>query len=189
MPFADLERDVEGEPVEGHLTIASFGWWTRRFADAGMTRRPDVEARIYADIEPAGLTPWWNLYVFAAPRGTEAIAVAREPERDLVSLGLHHPLYGELSPVAWLAVWPGYRISCGVPQITYSEFEHLSFERPRAGVLLVTLDRPGGPERRGRADAQRDVRGLGADRRGRRRVGVRRHGRRHGPSAPAAISR
>jgi enoyl-CoA hydratase len=29
-----------------------------------------------------------------------------------------------------------------VPKITYGEFEHLSFSRPRAGVLLVTLDRP-----------------------------------------------
>ena len=34
------------------------------------------------------------------------------------------------------------RISCGVPKITYSEFEHLSFERPSPGVLVVTLNRP-----------------------------------------------
>ncbi|MGO9342122.1 MAG: class I SAM-dependent methyltransferase [Acidimicrobiales bacterium] len=91
---ADLERDVDGEPVEGHLTIASFAWWTRQFAAAGMTRRPDIESRIYADIEPAGLTPWWNLYIFSVPGASEAIATAREPERDLVSLGLRHPLYG-----------------------------------------------------------------------------------------------
>ncbi len=93
IPFGDLERDVDGEPVEGHLTIASFGWWTRQFANAGMTRRPDIEARIYADIEPAGLTPWWNLYVFSAAGASEAIAAAREPDRDLVSIGLRHPLY------------------------------------------------------------------------------------------------
>jgi SAM-dependent methyltransferase len=94
VPYEDLERDIDGEPVEGHLTIASFAWWTRQFAQAGMTRRPDVEARIYTDIEPAGLVPWWNLYVFSAPGASEAIAAARQPDRDLVSLGLHHPLYG-----------------------------------------------------------------------------------------------
>lgn len=33
-------------------------------------------------------------------------------------------------------------VSCGVPQIEYGDFQHLSFERPRPGVLLVTLDRP-----------------------------------------------
>ncbi len=92
--YADLERDVDGDPVEGHLTIASFGWWTRQFASAGMTRRPEIESRIYADIEPAGLTPWWNLYVFSVPGADEAVATARQPECDLVELGLRHPLYG-----------------------------------------------------------------------------------------------
>ena len=37
---------------------------------------------------------------------------------------------------------PGHHVSCGVPNISYSEFQHLSFERPRPGVLLVTLNRP-----------------------------------------------
>lgn len=93
VPYEDLARDVEDAPVEGHLTIASYRWWTRQFESAGMIRRPDIEARIHADIEPAGLAPWWNLYVFAVPDARDELAAAREPERDLVSLGLRHPLY------------------------------------------------------------------------------------------------
>lgn len=93
VPEEDLARDSEGHPVEGHVSIAAFAWWTRRFADAGFARRPDIERRIYADIEPAGLAPYWNLYVFAAPGADEAIAEPRSPERSLVELGLRHPLY------------------------------------------------------------------------------------------------
>src|SRR3984957_18466850 len=36
----------------------------------------------------------------------------------------------------------GGHVSCAVTHDKYSDFEHLSFERPRPGVLLVTLDRP-----------------------------------------------
>jgi SAM-dependent methyltransferase len=93
VPFEDLARDVDGAPVEGHLTIASFGWWARQFEAAGMRRRTDVEVRIHKDIAPAGLAPWWNLYVFAVQGAPEEIAVARDPDRDLVSLGLSHPLF------------------------------------------------------------------------------------------------
>jgi SAM-dependent methyltransferase len=94
VPYEDLARDVDGAPVEGHLTIASYRWWTRQFENAGMARRPDIEARIQSDIEPAGLAPWWNLYVFAVPDAPEELAHARDPMRDLVALGLRHPLYG-----------------------------------------------------------------------------------------------
>ncbi|MHB8593501.1 MAG: class I SAM-dependent methyltransferase [Acidimicrobiales bacterium] len=91
----DLERDAMGNPVEGHLTIASFGWWTERFADAGFERRPDVERRVYADIEPAGLPRFWNVYVFSVPGAKEEIAQVRSPDRTLVELGLSHPLYAD----------------------------------------------------------------------------------------------
>lgn len=97
VPEEDLARDSEGKLVEGHVCIAAFAWWTQRFADAGFTRRPDIERRIYADIEPGGLTPYWNLYVFAAPGADEAIAEPRSPERSLVELGLRHPLYAVCS--------------------------------------------------------------------------------------------
>lgn len=93
VPYEDLARDARGEPVEGHLTIASYRWWTERFAEAGCTRRPDVERRIYADIEPGTLVPYWNVYVFAVPGADEAVAAPRDPERTLVELGLRHPRF------------------------------------------------------------------------------------------------
>jgi SAM-dependent methyltransferase len=94
VPYEDLARDSEGEPVEGHLSIAAFGWWTARFAEAGFERRPDIEARVYADIEPAGLAPFWNVYVFAVDGADARLAEPRQPQRTLVELGLRHPLYG-----------------------------------------------------------------------------------------------
>jgi SAM-dependent methyltransferase len=94
VPFDDLARDSAGQPIEGHLTIASFGWWSARFAAVGFERRPDVEARIYADIDPAGLAPFWNVYVLAVPGADEEVAQPRAPQRSLVELGLRHPLYG-----------------------------------------------------------------------------------------------
>ncbi|HXW38653.1 MAG TPA: class I SAM-dependent methyltransferase [Acidimicrobiales bacterium] len=92
VPEADLARDADGRPVEGHLTIASFGWWTERFAEAGLTRCPDVEQRLYADIEPADLAPFWNLYVFRVPGAPDGICEPRQPDRTLAELGLRHPL-------------------------------------------------------------------------------------------------
>lgn len=65
--YDDLFRDVVGEPVEGHLTIASFSWWTRRFEEAGFVRRGDMEARIYEQFDRFGLTGSWNLYVCSRP--------------------------------------------------------------------------------------------------------------------------
>lgn len=92
VPFADLAVDADGNPVEGHLTIASFEWWTARFAEAGFTRRPDVERRLYADIEPADLAPFWNLYVFEVPGADPSVVDPRSPEQTLAELGLRHPL-------------------------------------------------------------------------------------------------
>lgn len=95
VPTEDLARDAEGKPVEGHLTIASFRWWTQVFADAGMTRRLDVERRIHADIAPVGLGRYWNLYVFAAPGADETLFEPRCADRSLVELGLEHPLFAQ----------------------------------------------------------------------------------------------
>lgn len=59
----DLMRDADGKPIEGHLTIASFTWWTRRFAEAGLLRDVDTERRILPLIQRFGLLDYWNLYV------------------------------------------------------------------------------------------------------------------------------
>ncbi|HZQ28326.1 MAG TPA: class I SAM-dependent methyltransferase, partial [Acidimicrobiales bacterium] len=67
VPYDDLFRDEEGRPIEGHLTIASFGWWTRQFESAGFVRCGEVERRIHPDLARFGLTKYWNLYVLRAP--------------------------------------------------------------------------------------------------------------------------
>jgi Methyltransferase domain len=92
IPRQDLAVDADGALVEGHLCIASFAWWTEQFAEAGFERWIDVEQRLYADIEPAGLAPYWNLYVFAPVGTTRGRATPIRPELSLADLGLQHPL-------------------------------------------------------------------------------------------------
>ena len=94
VPEADLAVDAEGELVEGHLCIASFEWWTDQFAEAGFSRCIDVEERLYADIEPADLAPYWNLYVFRTEGADPDVVTPRSPGRTLAELGLAHPLLG-----------------------------------------------------------------------------------------------
>ena len=94
VPEPDLAVDADGELVEGHLCIASFEWWTERFADVGFTRCVDVEERLYADIGPTDLAPFWNLYVFRTDGADPAVVEPRSPGRTLAELGLSHPLLG-----------------------------------------------------------------------------------------------
>ncbi len=100
MPEEDLAVDAEGNLVEGHLTIASFEWWTEQFDAAGFTRCPDVERRLYADIRPAGLAPYWNIYVFECRRCARAADRARGPDRTLVQLGLEPPAVRAMTEAA-----------------------------------------------------------------------------------------
>src|SRR5438105_316405 len=67
IPHIDIYRDVRGEPIEGHLTMASFSWWTKRFEEAGFVRSVETERRLYRDVERFGLLIYWNLYVFHLP--------------------------------------------------------------------------------------------------------------------------
>lgn len=100
VPYEDLEVDAEGRPIEGHLTIASYDWWTARFAEAGFDRWADVERRLYEDIAPAGLGPFWNLYVFAVPEASLELARPRHPDKTLRELGLVHPLIEHAASLA-----------------------------------------------------------------------------------------
>jgi SAM-dependent methyltransferase len=93
VPREDLATDAEGQPIEGHLTIASFEWWTDRFAEAGFIRRVDLERRLYEDIEPAGLARFWNLYVLEVPGADPGLAVPVGVGSSLPELGLVHPLF------------------------------------------------------------------------------------------------
>jgi SAM-dependent methyltransferase len=67
VPYEDLYRDAHGDPVEGHLTIASFDWWSDQFATAGFVRCGAVERRMHAQIARFGMTRYWNLYVLRQP--------------------------------------------------------------------------------------------------------------------------
>jgi SAM-dependent methyltransferase len=93
VPEPDLAVDAEGQLVEGHLTIASFEWWTLQFGLVGFTRCPDIERRLYADIEPGDLAQFWNIYVFRVEGAPDGMAEPVDPDRSLVELGLDHPLF------------------------------------------------------------------------------------------------
>ena len=80
IPYDDLYRDARGEPVEGHLTIASFEWWAERFAEAGFLRCDRVERAMHPHLARFGLTKYWNLYVFRVPGAPEPGADVRTPE-------------------------------------------------------------------------------------------------------------
>jgi len=77
VPYEDLYRDAGGAPIEGHLTIASFGWWTDRFADAGLVRCGPAERAMHPHLARFGLTKYWNLYVLRRPEAPEPGADVR----------------------------------------------------------------------------------------------------------------
>jgi SAM-dependent methyltransferase len=79
VPYDDLERDTEGDPIEGHLTIASFGWWTKQFEGAGFERCGEIERRIHPHLARFGLTKYWSLYVLRVPDLPVAGEDARSP--------------------------------------------------------------------------------------------------------------
>ena len=70
VPHDDIYRDANGEPIEGHLTMASFNWWTQVFEDAGFVRCGELEREIHPHLARFGLTKYWNLYVFRLPEVT-----------------------------------------------------------------------------------------------------------------------
>jgi SAM-dependent methyltransferase len=79
VPYEDLYRDARGEPIEGHLTIAAFSWWTKRFEEAGFVRCGATERLIHPHLARFGLTKYWNLYVLRAPSAPEPTSDARPP--------------------------------------------------------------------------------------------------------------
>lgn len=80
VPFDDLYRDARGEPIEGHLTIASFRWWTRQFEAAGFVRCGRTERLVHPHLARFGLTKYWNLYVLRTPEAMEPPGDVRAPE-------------------------------------------------------------------------------------------------------------
>lgn len=86
VPNQDLLRDADGVPIQGHLTIASYRWWTERFEEAGLVRCGAVEERIHPVLARLGFSEFWNLYVLRRPEVAEppvepqAAAARREVE-------------------------------------------------------------------------------------------------------------
>ncbi len=79
VPFEDLAVDATGAPIEGHLTIASYQWWTDRFADAGLERCGEMEERIHPVLARFRMTEFWNLYVLRRPGTALPPATVRSP--------------------------------------------------------------------------------------------------------------
>lgn len=67
VPLADLAVDERGNPLEGHLTIASFRRWREVFERAGLVRCAAVEAALYSATQEFNLAGFFDLYVFAKP--------------------------------------------------------------------------------------------------------------------------
>lgn len=67
VPFDDLYLDAAGRPIEGHLTIASYRWWTRQFEAVGFERCAEMEQRLHRQLYRMGMTKFWNLYVLRVP--------------------------------------------------------------------------------------------------------------------------
>jgi SAM-dependent methyltransferase len=80
VPYDDLYRDARGEPIEGHLTIASFDWWTEQFEKAGFVRCGRTEMAIHPSLARFALTEYWNLYVFRTPDASEPVEDQRTPD-------------------------------------------------------------------------------------------------------------
>jgi SAM-dependent methyltransferase len=85
VPHEDLRRDEAGRPIEGHLTVASFRWWTRQLEAAGFERCGEVERRIHPSLARFGLTKYWNLYVLRVP-GTPVPPTERHPAAAVAAL-------------------------------------------------------------------------------------------------------
>lgn len=83
IPGADLLRDATGRPIEGHLTIASFRWWTRQFEAVGFERCAEMERRMHRHLYRFGMAQFWNLYVLRVP-GTPLPPDPVRPEAELV---------------------------------------------------------------------------------------------------------
>ena len=96
VPYEDLYRDASGEPIEGHLTIASFSWWTKQFAAVGLVRCGRTERLIHPHLARFGLTKYWNLYVLRVP-GVPEPADGRRPAAAIADVERRFGLDGRVA--------------------------------------------------------------------------------------------
>ncbi len=62
-PLKHLILDINGYPLHGHVTIASFDWWTAAFNEGGFIRRGDLE-RVINERLPSARVELRNCMVF-----------------------------------------------------------------------------------------------------------------------------
>ena len=82
VPIGDLMLDAEGNPVEGHLTIASFTWWRRMFVSAGFVREIEAERILYPILAEFEMTPHWNAYCFSVPGTAHTVRIQIDETQD-----------------------------------------------------------------------------------------------------------
>jgi len=71
LPFADLDIDEKnGEPRCGHLTHATYRWWSERFLEQGLARVASTERKLYTD-SSLDLSPWQLYYLVPATEVAE----------------------------------------------------------------------------------------------------------------------
>jgi hypothetical protein len=92
VPDEDLMLDDSGQPIEGHICIAAFEWWTARFAEAGLERAGEIERRVHVDIADLGFTNLWDTYVFCKP-GTPLPAADLRNDAEADELRTRWQLY------------------------------------------------------------------------------------------------
>lgn len=69
--FSQIVLDPEGRPHHGHLTLASYAWWTALFRSHGLSRNQDVENGWLEHPERPLWHHHWNMYVLHEARSHE----------------------------------------------------------------------------------------------------------------------
>jgi SAM-dependent methyltransferase len=105
LPFREIPVDTEGNPHHGHLTLATFQWWTERFLAHGLWRLGWLERQINKD--PDADPVLWQFYalqkdtsITAQPvhvRVTKPYVLMGENDDDQLGRGWHEfepALYG-----------------------------------------------------------------------------------------------
>ena len=61
--FRHIVVDEEDNPHHGHLTLATYRWWTKQFLKAGLNRKPLKEAAFHALTGDFLKQHLWNIYI------------------------------------------------------------------------------------------------------------------------------
>jgi hypothetical protein len=115
-PFRKLILDPQGNPHHGHLTLATWRWWTDQFEAAGLERQRWLEREIYTH-------PWadpntWHFYVFCHPgvaererRAPAVVDMAATPRWQLSAQGWHALEDADGATYRWTEARAGMRLA------------------------------------------------------------------------------